>query len=208
MEAILDKVEATLCVDRSRVHGQGESNGGMMIYELLESRLAPRFASLISVIANPAVGQLELPLAPTDRKEHFRGRFLGVWGNADDTMPAGTEDGAETVKSSDGYFYRSSFSTIGTIAKHLGCTPKATEVSSLLESNLSCMAYPGCHVGEVLQCEFAGGHVWPSWLGGVLNNFYTTQLESTSQRSLQQALIEARTVGTEGVAAREVVRAA
>jgi poly(3-hydroxybutyrate) depolymerase len=197
MEAILDKVEATLCVDRSRVHAQGESNGGMMIYELLESRLAPRFASLVSVIANPAPGTLALPRAPADRTGHFRGRFLGLWGTTDDTMPAGTQGGADIVKSSDGYFYRSSFSTTGTIAGHLGCRPKPQEVSSLLESNMSCIAYPDCHVGEVLQCEFAGGHVWPSWLGGLLNNYYIQQ-ENPSPDKLEQALIEAGRMGTTG----------
>lgn len=190
LEAILDKVEATLCVDRSRVHAQGESNGGMMIYELLESRLAPRFASLVSVIANPAPGTLALPEAPADRAGRFQGRFLGLWGTTDETMPPGKQNAGDIVNSSDGYFYRSSFSTTGTIAKHLGCTAKAQEVSSLLESKMSCMAYPGCHVGEVIRCEFAGGHVWPSWLGGLLNSYYTQQ-ESPSTAMLEQALVEA-----------------
>jgi polyhydroxybutyrate depolymerase len=187
VEAILDEVEATLCVDRSSVHAQGESNGGMMIYELLGSRLAPRFASLVSVIANPAPGTLRLP---ADRAADFRGRFLGLWGSTDDTMPPGKSDGASIVKSSDGYFYQSSFNTTGMIARHLGCKPRPRAVSSLMESKLSCVSYPGCSVGEVLKCEFSDGHVWPSWLGGVLNSYYERPATPTSG-VLAQALVEA-----------------
>merc|ERR1719281_603718 len=113
-----------------------------MIYQLLDSRLAPRFASLVSVIANPALGAWSLPAAPADRSSHFTGRFLGIWGTKDEYMPLGTQNGGATVKSTDGYFYRSSFSTMGTIAQHLGCRPHAEEVSALVETKLNCMAYP------------------------------------------------------------------
>jgi len=209
IEAILDEVEATLCVDRSRVHAQGESNGGMMIYALLASRLAPRFASLVAVIANPAPGTLALEparkvSAQGQRLEgmasrRFRGRFLGLWGTKDDTMPAGSASGAAVVRSADGYFYQSSFNTTGAIARHLGCAPKPREVSSLLESKLSCTSYPGCDAGsEVVQCEFADGHVWPSWLGGVLNSYYE---RPPSRAKIEQALVEAtpRRVRTDAV---------
>jgi hypothetical protein len=127
---------------------------------------------------------------PADRAADFRGRFLGLWGSTDDTMPPGKSDGASIVKSSDGYFYQSSFNTTGMIARHLGCKPRPRAVSSLMESKLSCVSYPGCSVGEVLKCEFSDGHVWPSWLGGVLNSYYERPATPTSG-VLAQALVEA-----------------
>jgi hypothetical protein len=105
-------------------------------------------------------------------------------------MPAGTLDGAAVVKSSDGYFYQSSFNTSGTIARHLGCKSKPRAVSSFLQSNLTCMSYPGCHTGEVLHCEFPDGHVWPPWLGGVLNELY--------ERPATPAFLEAEAMRVSG----------
>merc|ERR1719498_4001 len=66
VEQLLDALEQELCVDTAQVRAQGESNGGMMVFELLQSRLAPRFSSLVSIVASPGADSQQLPRLPSN----------------------------------------------------------------------------------------------------------------------------------------------
>ena len=57
VQKILEWVFANLCVDTSRVFASGESNGGMMTYELM-SRYSDPFNAFIVIYGVPLVGFL------------------------------------------------------------------------------------------------------------------------------------------------------
>ena len=56
--AILDWLEANLCVDRDRVHLTGLSNGAMMSYQLASTHVGHRIASMVPVAGLPLLGFL------------------------------------------------------------------------------------------------------------------------------------------------------
>jgi poly(3-hydroxybutyrate) depolymerase len=168
VEDLLDALEQELCVDPKQVRAQGESNGGMMVFELLQSRLAPRFSSLVSIVASPAANSLQLPVAPV--------QYLGLWGESDHTMPPGTPDDASVI-SKDGFRYSSMHNSTRTIAEHYGCHPDPAPVTMAHEPHrVSCFAYEGCVEGSVTMCTFKGKHIWPRWLSTFLNGYYDFKL--------------------------------
>jgi polyhydroxybutyrate depolymerase len=162
VEQMLNAVEGAYCVDQSQVRLQGESNGGMLVYELLQSRLAQRFTTMTAMIASPASFVMKPPAAPV--------RFLGIWGGADRIMPIGTPDGPDKVTSREGFFYSSSYNTTRALAKGFGCDTEP-EVA-LSHSRLECKSYQNCKQGEVMQCILKGQrHVWPWWTDVLINSF-------------------------------------
>lgn len=168
VEELLDALEGELCVDTAQVRAQGESNGGMMVFELLQSRLAPRFSSLVSIVASPAADSLQLPAAPV--------QYLGLWGDSDHTMPPGTSD-ETSVMSRDGFRYSSMHNSTLTIAEHYGCHPEPVPVTMSHEPHrVTCFAYEGCVEGSVTMCTFKGKHIWPRWLSTFLNGYYQYEL--------------------------------
>jgi poly(3-hydroxybutyrate) depolymerase len=168
VEKLLDTLQEELCVDPTQVRAQGESNGGMMVFELLQSRLAPRFSSLVSIVANPAADRLQLPAAPV--------QYLGLWGESDHTMPPGNMDD-DSVMSRDGFRYSSMRNSTLTIAEHYGCQPDPVPVEMAHEPHrVSCFSYIGCVEGSVTMCTFKGKHIWPRWLSTFLNGYYDFEL--------------------------------
>jgi poly(3-hydroxybutyrate) depolymerase len=167
VEQLLDELEQELCVDTTQVRAQGESNGGMMVFELLQSRLAPRFSSLVSIVASPAADSLQLPAAPV--------QYLGLWGENDHTMPPGISTEA-SVMSSEGFRYSSMHNSTLTIAEHYGCSPDPVPVTMNHEPHrVSCFEYEACVEGSVTMCTFKGKHIWPRWLSTFLNGYYKYQ---------------------------------
>jgi len=162
VEQILDSVEAAYCVDTQQVRLQGESNGGMLVYEILQSRLAPRFTTMTAMIALPGSSVMKVPTAPV--------RFLGIWGEADEIMPIGSPNGPAQVESREGFFYSSSYNTTRALAANFGCDMEP-EVA-LSHKRLECKTYPNCKHGEVMQCILAGTrHVWPWWTDVLISSF-------------------------------------
>jgi len=146
VEALLDRLEADLCVDPAKVYGHGESNGGMLIWQLLQSRAAPRFAALVSVIGSPTRGTQRPPTAPV--------RFLGLWGGQDKTIPP--QGGA----SWDGFFYESADNATATVAAALGLP------------GVTCEAFACAPPNEVVHCTFKGHHDWPKQATSLVYRFY------------------------------------
>ena len=91
VNAVLDELEATLCVDLDRVYGVGYSNGGMFAHRMA-CALSDRLAAVI-----PQHGFLAKGFSCTPPTEHQS--ILLIGGTSDTTVPF---DGSE---SSDGYFY-------------------------------------------------------------------------------------------------------
>lgn len=159
-EALLNFLEGAYCIDESQVRLQGESNGGMLVYEIMQSHLAPRFSTMTAMIASPGSALMRAPVSPVS--------FLGIWGEDDPIMPAGSDDGPDKVKSSEGYFYSSSFNTTRALARSFGCGEKPA--IAVEHAQLKCWSYPDCTHGEVMQCILNGQrHSWP-WYTDVLMN--------------------------------------
>lgn len=156
VEALLDRLEAELCVDPHQVYGHGESNGGMMIWQLLQSHAAPRFAALVSVIGAPQLGAQRSPTAPV--------RFLGLWGGADKTIPPG--GGA----SWDGFYYESADNATAAVAAALGCGAQVPWPSGL--PGVRCHAFACAPPAEVVHCTFDGHHDWPKQATPLVFRFY------------------------------------
>jgi poly(3-hydroxybutyrate) depolymerase len=58
IEALLDWLEANLCVNTERIHLTGLSNGAMMNYQLASSHVGHRIASMVPVAGLPLLGFL------------------------------------------------------------------------------------------------------------------------------------------------------
>eukprot|EP01062_Namystynia_karyoxenos_P048645 TRINITY_DN37096_c0_g1_i2.p1 TRINITY_DN37096_c0_g1~~TRINITY_DN37096_c0_g1_i2.p1 ORF type:complete len:815 (+),score=204.20 TRINITY_DN37096_c0_g1_i2:62-2506(+) len=97
--AFLDYLEGALCLDLSRVYGSGCSNGGMMLYLLAsDPRTARRFAAMAPVVGLPHAGYNDGPRAPPLP-------FIGLWGDADQTIPPGCGNGSAARCSGKGWWY-------------------------------------------------------------------------------------------------------
>ena len=97
IERLLGELESTMCIARSRVFITGFSNGGMMAFQLAQSRIANRFAAIVTVGASPLLGFGAEPTVPMPLME--------IHGSADKIIPANVTGqsgpGGSTI-SSDG----------------------------------------------------------------------------------------------------------
>jgi poly(3-hydroxybutyrate) depolymerase len=173
VELMLNTLEAQLCVDRSKIRAHGSSNGGMMVFELLQSRLAGRFEAVASVSGLPQWKAQRIPQGAP--------RFLGVWGASDAYVPPDPHPQTtrkDVTLSAEGLYFISAQNATETIAESpaYGCqatvTPVVTTVPADEARNLQCLAFVGCYAGEVVNCRFNGGHEWPDEVTTLLWDFY------------------------------------
>lgn len=168
--AILDDVEADLCVDRTRIYAMGLSNGGAFA-ATLGCRLSERIAAVAPVAAvhllpdcdgrpmpilithgtaDPVVPFAEADVGPRTL-ELIRGLILGTGGNdAQLRMIA-----AVTATSVNSW--------VESWAQRNGCGPATLEVADE-GTDVEITTYEGCRAdGDVvLQAVLEGGHDWPS----------------------------------------------
>jgi polyhydroxybutyrate depolymerase len=155
---LLDQLEATLCIDPSRVFSTGISNGAQMS-SLLGCRLAGRIKAVAPVegeeFLEPCDGAPEPILAfhgTTDPILPYTGGGLNAtnianidyWkGKAPPGLPAplGIDD------------------SMADWAKHNGCDPKPTETR--VASDVIKRTWSGCKAATVLYIIEGGGHGWP-----------------------------------------------
>lgn len=165
VEELLNELEAQLCVDTAKVFAHGCSNGGQMVLQLLQSRLASRFAGLVPEVALPHAGRLEPPGATV--------RFLGLWGDKDRVMPALAQRGQNRTVSNDGFYYSDASNVTGSIAHAYGCSVARHAVATRAKrNNLRCEEYTCGKGREVVQCFFTGGHIWPQVAHALIFQFY------------------------------------
>lgn len=144
VRAILDELEAKLCVDTKRVFATGMSNGGF-----LSHRLACELSDRIAAVA-PVAGVLGVPTCTPTRPVpvmHFHGTY-------DPLVPyAGVDDGQRKFPSVP--------DTIDGWAKRDGCTDVARK--TVERDDVVCTTRDKCAGGaEVTLCTVTGGgHTWP-----------------------------------------------
>ena len=146
-DAMLDKLEQHLCIDRRRVYVSGFSNGGFMAQRLACER-SERFAAAASV-----AGLLD----PTGCTPARAIPMLEFHGTADETVPYAGQAGR----------YVSAEQAFAFWAAADGCSGES-EISDA-HGDASCQRYTRCAGGsEVGLCTIReGGHTWP----GGLDNF-------------------------------------
>ncbi len=165
--ALLDDVEADLCVDRTRIFAMGMSNGGMFV-----STLACALGDRIAAVA---------PVAGVHLLSDCDGRpvpLIATHGTADPVVPLddrgggfgalgdllGLTDGAAApLRMFDAVVGTPAMSWVESWAKRNGCSLDEPEVT-VVETGVERTAYAGCDEGGdvVLQAIEGGGHVWPT----------------------------------------------
>lgn len=151
--SLYDTLESQLCVDTSREYASGESNGGMMTYQLgvdLATRLAaisPEFGSFHKGFAMaPAVG---VPV-------------IDLHGTKDTTVPANVS------LSADGYYYTTTDEIFGGNQYSRGwmtsngCKGSSSHYPTKWDGQqgMYCVSMGDCPGGDVVRCSWNGGHNW------------------------------------------------
>eukprot|EP00401_Gymnodinium_catenatum_P006284 CAMPEP_0117468618 /NCGR_PEP_ID=MMETSP0784-20121206/6270_1 /TAXON_ID=39447 /ORGANISM="" /LENGTH=539 /DNA_ID=CAMNT_0005262635 /DNA_START=137 /DNA_END=1756 /DNA_ORIENTATION=+ len=166
--SLYDTLESQLCIDATREFAAGESNGGMMTYQLgvdMSSRLA-------AVV--PEFGSFHFQFAESPKSGVA---ILEFHGRADTTVPANVS------LSGDGYYYTTvqdiyyggEFSA-GWRASN-GCSGSTSHYPTSFdgEFGLYCVSTGHCTGGDVVRCSWNGGHNWygnnPTSNGGLVSEF-------------------------------------
>ena len=164
--ALLDDVEADLCIDRTRIYAMGMSNGGMFVSTLacdLDDRIAA-VAPVAGVHLLPDCDERAIPIIVThgtsDPLVPFNESDVGridASGLFDDTP-----GGKAQLRMFEKVFETPVTSWVEAWAKHNGCSldaPEVTTIGTMVERT----AYTGCDDGGdvVLQAVGDGGHEWP-----------------------------------------------
>lgn len=150
---LYNTLESQLCIDTTREYAAGESNGGMMTYQLgvdLADRLAaivPQFGSFQKGFAMaPSVG---VPI-------------MDIHGTSDTTVPANVS------LSGDGYYYTTTHDIFNGDAYSVGwkkansCTGPASHYKTKYDGiqSLWCVLEGECRGGDVVRCSYNAGHNW------------------------------------------------
>lgn len=140
VDAMLDALEANLCVDARRVYATGMSNGGFLSHRLA-CELSDRIAAIAPVAGvNGIVGCNPARAVPV---LHFHG--------TDDSIV-----GYDGIRG-----YLSVADTIDGWVQRNGCSP--TGAVTFQQDDVTCETWSGCDEGaEVQLCTIdGGGHTWP-----------------------------------------------
>lgn len=145
LTAVLDRMEAATCLDRSRVFFTGMSNGGMMSY-----RMGCERADRVTAIA-PVAGSLQLPTCTPARPV----ALFAIHGSLD---PSVRYDGG--IGCGPGMVDTQPIPTIvADWATRNQCTGEPSTVFS--QGDGTCVASGTC-AAETVLCTIAGGnHSWP-----------------------------------------------
>jgi len=158
IDQLLDQVEATLCVDPSRVFSAGMSNGAQMS-SLLACRLPERIAAVT------AVAGVEFP-APCDGRPV---PVLAFHGTTDPiVLYAGGGLNATTIADTD--YYKGNLppglpaplgvdESMRRWADHNGCDPNFVE--QRVSSEVRHRTWQHCKAATELYIVDGGGHAWP-----------------------------------------------
>jgi len=165
--AVLDRVEAELCIDRARIYAMGFSNGGMFA-----ATIACKLSDRIAAIAPVAGVHL---LRDCDRRPV---PILVTHGTADPTVPfdetdVGRNDTSSPSGDSPGSLAQDRMfdaveqtpvtSWVESWARHNGCSPDVPKVTAL-GRRVEQTVYTDCEDNGdvVLQAVEGGGHDWPT----------------------------------------------
>jgi poly(3-hydroxybutyrate) depolymerase len=125
VRALVERLEAQLCIDKSRVFASGGSNGGMFTWELgANPATAPLFRAIAPIIGLPHRGDLRPPAREGGLP------VLLITGLADPVVPPGRgDDPASTTTSndSDRYYYTGATAITRLWSKAAGCAVDRSE---------------------------------------------------------------------------------
>lgn len=166
--ALLDHVEADLCVDRTRIYATGHSNGGMFV-STLACRLNDRIAAVAPVggvhLLSDCAGR-PMPIIVT----HGTSDPVVPFGETDVGVPLAetglfetTAGGSAQLRMLDKARERPVTSWVESWAQHNGCSLAAPEVTTI-GNTAERTEYTECDNGGdvVLQAVEVGGHEWPT----------------------------------------------
>jgi polyhydroxybutyrate depolymerase len=161
VNALLDHLQATAPVDRSRVFATGASNGA-----LFAERLGCDLAARIGAIA-PVAGTLPADIAPACKPARPVA-VLQIDGTADPIMPYDGGKVADFGGRGEGGVVLSVAATAAVWANRNGCKASATEIplrpiAPLDPTRIVQQTFGGCAVAapvKVLSVQ-GGGHTWP-----------------------------------------------
>lgn len=163
--ALLDHLEATLCVDPKRIYSTGMSDGGAMT-STLACREPDRFAAFGAV----AVEFYRSACAP----DHLVA-FLGIHGTDDPVVPF---DGG-AVNCCSGVSLGPAPDALAGWAAHNGCEAAFTDAA--LGTEVTKRTWSACKGGEVVFYIInGGGHTWPGALAVPRLGKTTTQLDASA----------------------------
>lgn len=173
--ALLRHLSANFCIDETRVHGTGMSNGAIFLYYLATTEeVGPKLASIVPVEGSFLLGFLDAPKVPMP--------VLDIHGTKDDTVPANVSNSWGKYKwngcpveaagkegctvSLDGWFYHPMPEILKTFSVRNKCAIDAAPVgvrtrhdgktawSCVLPHGVECQA-------QVQSCTHNLGHTWP-----------------------------------------------
>jgi polyhydroxybutyrate depolymerase len=166
--SLYDTLESQLCIDTTREYVAGESNGGMMTYQVAVD-MADRLAA-----AAPQFGSFHrgYSLSPKTGVP-----VIDIHGTKDTTVPANVS------LSGDGYYYTTTdqiffgdeYSDGWT--KSNGCTGASSHYKTNYDGidQLYCVSEGSCSGGDVVRCAWNGGHNWygnsATLNGGLVSDF-------------------------------------
>jgi len=182
--ALVQRIEANLCVDTSRVFATGGSNGGMFAWELGQN---PASASTFRAIA-PLIGLPHRAYLSAQGKS-VEMPALVITGTTDTTVPPGAwEDPSYTTTSngSDRYYYTGATAITRKWADANNCTVAGKKAFAFNDGNAKteCRTYcsngSGWSLGavgsgwpKVLDCRARMGHTYSlSWSWKLIMDFF------------------------------------
>jgi polyhydroxybutyrate depolymerase len=163
--ALVKHMEATLCIDPSRVYATGMSDGGAMTSVL----------ACVAPTTFAAFGPIAVQLAPPSCKDHPVS-IVAFHGTADPIVPyAGGK-----VNCCGGAILGSTPKAMATWAAHDHCDPKYTDTK--LGTEVSERTWSGCDgtSSVVLYSIIGGGHTWPGATPAPRLGLTTKQIDASS----------------------------
>ncbi len=166
--ALLDRLEADLCVDRARIYAMGFSNGGLFV-STLACRLDHRIAAVAQVAGvhfPSGCAARPMPMIVT----HGTSDPLVPFGETDVGVPLALTGLFETnagalaqIRMLDKSRERAATSWVESWARHNGCRVDGPETAGIGDK-VERTEYADCDGGGdvVLQAVAGGGHEWPA----------------------------------------------
>ena len=151
--AMLDELEAKLCVDLDRIYATGMSNGAMFVHRL-GCAMPERFAAIAPVSGTLAKGFNCAPGQATPLS------LMNIYGSEDRYVDL------DNPVSSDGFYYTSAAAVMekwaGSESQNCALSPVRYPTSQDGVLDLQCVEYLGCETGvEIVNCTWTGAHDWP-----------------------------------------------
>jgi poly(3-hydroxybutyrate) depolymerase len=155
--SLYDTLEDELCIDTTREFAAGESNGGMMTYQVGVA-LGARLAAIVPQFGSFHRGFNMVPLVGLP--------LLATHGKSDSTVPGNATYKTGWALSDDGYyytptseiFYGNSYSSGWVKANGCSGTPSHYPTKYDGVKGLWCESQGSCTGGDVVRCAYEGGH--------------------------------------------------